>query len=325
MALERGQTVHYDGVDCVFHDTYENATTGTMAMMDHPVRGHIAVPISAIKNTETTEVDIRHVIDSDVAQVVPGWLLPSVTALLEDEADTDFPDSTVNDVAQAIHRNAQSQFPASLIDVLTQLAGLYGPAGVALAAVSLTQWPALYERTIGGEISQATHDRLQQIWVNGSDTALRQRQELANNLSLAVDTSWNNLIAAVQEFRGMVLRTQVETAKAHRDHLAIVLGYTVDEDFDIEMSWDKLIADLQNRESSNRSATVMHHQVARTINVPEDGSWDAMMVDLAHHMSALRQARNWQENTRHRLCAALEIHDPSTLDQIVNEIVRLKA
>jgi hypothetical protein len=139
---------------------------------------------------------LRRVIDHDIERVLPQWLQGSVASVLEDQfgLDSDHRDVNILDLASTLRFRMENQFHPELMDQLENLARTYGPAGIALAAASLTPWPALYERLHGPEAAPELPELTEKppwSWLH----------ELRYHLSAPQDATWETMMVAVVRCR----------------------------------------------------------------------------------------------------------------------------
>jgi hypothetical protein len=97
--------------------------------------------------------------------------------------------SEVQDLATVITGQFEQQFDPHLLAALRGLAANFGPTGVLLAANSLSQWPALTERSVNPGLSEAEFTALSEKYTSSAPTIQQWfgQTQLIRQLALVLD------------------------------------------------------------------------------------------------------------------------------------------
>lgn len=279
---------------------------GANSVIRHPHGYDISVPTDRLALEEQEPIDveelIHQVIKHDAAEILPSWIVPQVTDVLDDWDE--FPPESIVALAKALHNRYETQFDPKLIAHLKEWGAIHGPNGVALAAAALTPWPALGERLIappptlesapagvnaylsGPEAEQRERERL--AIVRDADLRLSYLRDLAGVLSAPANVTWKELISQVQSLRTVAAAGPEEMSKALLAQVAAA------EDDQESQSWPEILQKIRVR----RTQPVQPHanwtaDLARALGTQPEGvtlsNWQAMLDAVRNNAHAAHE------------------------------------
>jgi hypothetical protein len=273
--FRNGDRVEFSGAQY----TYDHPD-GHLAILKHDDGYPIAVPheklvpaddaVPALQGDEL----LRQVIYHDAEEVLPQWLVETVCAVLEDFLSVVACPDGILDLALAIHTRFENQFDPKLIAHLREWGAQVGPNGVALAAASLTPWPALAERMVGADLP-ASHK--QETMVVGHEQRMQWLRDLQHVVSANATATWEQLIASVRELRTVAEAGPERMSEALRNQTASALGFEVDT-----KSWPELFQEMVvlSNAKENPALDNWRKMICRVLNDDEVASWDEIIQGI---------------------------------------------